>query len=67
MRMKEAKVGQIVFYAPENEPREKAEITELTSETHAQVRAVSGPLTGIEFEAPWGILQLTSVENRIYR
>jgi hypothetical protein len=61
MRMMEAKVGQIVVYAPGNEPREKAEITELTSETHAQVKVVSGPLTGIEFEAPWGILQLTSV------
>ncbi|HTF63278.1 MAG TPA: hypothetical protein VK638_11270 [Edaphobacter sp.] len=56
--MKEAKVGQIVFYAVGNEPREKAEITEITSETHAQVRIVSGPLTGIEIEAPWGILQL---------
>jgi hypothetical protein len=58
MRMKEAKVGQIVFYAVGNEPREKAEITEITSETHAQVRIVSGPLKGIEIEAPWGILQL---------
>jgi hypothetical protein len=58
MRMKEAKVGQIVFYAVGNEPREQAEITEITSETHAQVRIVTGPLIGIEIEAPWGILQL---------
>jgi hypothetical protein len=56
--MKEAKVGQIVLYAVGNEPREKAEIKEITSETRAQVRIVSGPLNGIEIEVPWSSLQL---------
>jgi hypothetical protein len=58
MRVKEAALGKAVWYALANEPREKAEITEITSDTHAQVKIVTGPLTGIEIEVPWGILQL---------
>jgi hypothetical protein len=58
MRIKEAAVGKIVWYAVGNEPREKAEITEITSNTHAHVKMITGPLTGIEIEAPWAILQL---------
>jgi hypothetical protein len=38
MRMKEAAVGEIVWYALGCEPREKAEITEVTDDTHAQVK-----------------------------
>jgi hypothetical protein len=44
MRMKEAKVGQIAFYAVGNVPREQAEITEITSDTHVQVKLITGPL-----------------------
>jgi hypothetical protein len=58
MRMKEAKVGQVVFYAVGNEPREQAEITEITSDTHAQVRLIAGPLSGVEIDAPWDSLHL---------
>jgi hypothetical protein len=57
MRMKEAKVGQISFYAVGNEPREQAEITEITSDTHVQVKLITGPLSGVEIDAPWDILQ----------
>jgi hypothetical protein len=66
MRMNEAKVGQTVFYAAENEPREQAEITEIISDTHAQVRLLTGPLSGVEFDAPWIVLQPMSrfVERR---
>jgi hypothetical protein len=56
--MKEAKVGQIVFYAVENEPREQVEITEITSQTHAQVKLITGALSGVEIDAPWDSLQL---------
>jgi hypothetical protein len=57
MRMKEATVGEIVWYALECEPREKAEITEVTDDTHAQVKIITGPLTGIEIDARWDNLQ----------
>jgi hypothetical protein len=57
MRMSEAKVGQTVFYAAWNEPQEQAVITEITSDTHAQVKLITGPLSGVEIEAPWIILQ----------
>jgi hypothetical protein len=55
--MKEAKVGQVVFHAFENGPREQAEITEITSDTHAQVKLITGPLSGVEIDALWDILQ----------
>jgi hypothetical protein len=57
MRMKESAVGQIVWYVLECEPREKAEITEVTNDTHAQVKIITGPLTGIEIDARWDMLQ----------
>ena len=57
MRMKEAAVGEIVWYALGCEPREKAEITEVTDDTHAQVKIITGPLTGIEIDARWDKLQ----------
>jgi hypothetical protein len=64
MNMKEAKVGQIVFYAVESEPREQAEITEITNDTHAQVKLITGPLSGIEIDVPWDALHLM---NRFMR
>jgi hypothetical protein len=57
MRMRKAAVGEIVWYALGNEPREKAEITEATNDTYAQVKIITGPLRGIEIEARWDILQ----------
>jgi hypothetical protein len=57
MRMRKAAVGEIVWYALGREPREKAEITEATDDTYAQVKIITGPLRGIEVEARWDILQ----------
>jgi hypothetical protein len=57
MRMKEAAVGEIVWYALGCEPREKAKVTEVTDDIHAQVKIITGPLTGIEIDARWDNLQ----------
>jgi hypothetical protein len=57
MRMKEAAVGVIVWYALGCEPREKTEIIEVRDDTHAQVKIIRGPLAGIEIDAQWDNLQ----------
>jgi hypothetical protein len=55
--MAEPKVGDIVWYEVKNMTRERAEIIDITSKTHAMIRLITGSETGKEFEVPWGIIQ----------
>jgi hypothetical protein len=53
--MRDEKVGDVVLYIADK-PRQQAEILALKIATHAQIRILTGPQRGQEFEAPWGII-----------
>lgn len=57
--------GDRVWYTPGNQ-REQAEIVSLDGSTQARIRILTGPETGREIVAPWGIISLVDRPWRRY-
>lgn len=56
MKTPSSKVGDLVRYEV-GSGFQQAEIVKLSGSTHVIVRLLTGPCTGQEHEAPWGIIQ----------
>jgi hypothetical protein len=54
--MTTARIGDVAWYVVEN-TREKAEKVAINGSTPATVRPLTGPQSGQQLEAPWGIIQ----------
>jgi hypothetical protein len=56
--MEKANVGDVVWYVVgADTDRQQARITAISGSTHATIRLLTGPQSGQEFEAPWGVIQ----------
>ena len=56
--MDKGKVGDVVWYAvgPDT-ARQQAKIIAISGSTHATIKLLTGPQSGQEFEAPWGVIE----------
>jgi hypothetical protein len=57
-------IGDVVWYVV-GTTRQKAKITGIHGSTHAIIKLLTGPQTGREFEAPWGIIEPCPEANEL--
>ncbi|MFZ0772573.1 MAG: hypothetical protein ACLP56_02565 [Candidatus Sulfotelmatobacter sp.] len=54
--MDRGKVGDVVWYVVGSD-RQQAKIIAVSGSTHATIKLLTGPQSGQEFEAPWGVIE----------
>ena len=54
--MDKGNIGDVVWYAA-GTTGQRAKITGIHGSTHAIIKLLTGPYSGHEFEAPWGIIE----------